>query len=43
MKRMSQKERKKTVRACLRSERKDLFVEKKLSLSHFLGKQNVKL
>ena len=43
MKRMSQKERKKTVRACFRSERKDLFVEKKLSLSHFLGKQNVKL
>ena len=36
---MSQKDRKKTVAACLRSERKDVFVEKKLAFSHFLGEQ----
>ena len=26
--------------ACLQSERKDIFVDKKLSLSHFLGNKN---
>ena len=36
---MPQKDRKKTVAACLRSERKDVFVEKKLAFSHFLGEQ----
>ena len=40
---MSQKERKKAVAACLRSERKDVFVGKKLDFSHFLGKENDKL
>ena len=35
---MSQKERKKPVGVCLGTERKDIFVEKKLALSHFLGK-----
>ena len=39
VKKMSQKERKKAVAACLRSERKDSFVEKKLTLSHFLGRE----
>ena len=32
---MTQKERKKPVDACLRSERKDLYVEKKVAFSHF--------
>ena len=36
---MPQKDRKKTVAACLRSERKDIFIEKKLAFSHFLGDQ----
>ena len=35
---MSQKGKKKAVCACLRSERKDIFVEKILTLSHFLEK-----
>ena len=35
VKKVSQKERKKAVGACLRSEQKDLHVEKKLALSHF--------
>ena len=34
-------EKKKAVFACLRSERNDLFVEKKLTLSHFLEKQKI--
>ena len=38
VKKMSKKERKKAVGACLHTERKDIFVEKKLALSHFLGK-----
>ena len=36
VKKMPQKERKKAVGACLRSERKDLHVEKKVTFSHFL-------
>ena len=36
---ISQKGRKKTVATCLISERKDIFVEKKLVFSHFLGEQ----
>ena len=36
VRRMSQKERKKAVGACLRSERKDIFADKKLTLSHSL-------
>ena len=38
VKRMPQKERKRAICASLRTERKYFFVEKKLSLSHFLGK-----
>ena len=38
---LPQKDRKKTVAACLRSERKQVFVEKKiLAFSHFLAEQN---
>ena len=36
---MPQKDRKKTVAVSLRSERKDIFVEKRLAFSHFLGEQ----
>ena len=36
---MPQKERKKAVGACLRSERKGLHVEKKLAFSHYLGEK----
>ena len=32
---MPQKDKKKTVAACVRTERKDIFVEKKLAFSHF--------
>ena len=35
LKNMSQKGKKKDVSACIRSNRKDLFVEKKLSFDHF--------
>ena len=35
VKKMSQKDRKKAVCACMRSEEKDIFVNKKLTLSHF--------
>ena len=34
-----QKDWKKAVATCLISERKDIFVEKKLVFSHFLGEQ----
>ena len=40
---LSQKERKKVVSACLRSHRKDIFVEKILTLSHFLGEKDEEL
>ena len=36
---MSQKGKKKAVAACIRSDRKDIFVEKKLAFSHILGEQ----
>ena len=36
---MPQNNRKKTVAACWRSERKDVFIDKKLAFSHFLGEQ----
>ena len=35
---MSQKEKKRALGACFRSDRKDLYIEKKLALSHFLDK-----
>lgn len=35
VKKMSQKDRKKAVSACLRSKIKDIFVKKKLAFSHF--------
>lgn len=38
VKRMSQKDWEKAVSACLRSERKDIYVDKELALSHFLEK-----
>ena len=40
---ISQKERKKVVSAYLRSDRKYIFIEKKLTLSHFLGKKDDEL
>ena len=36
---MSQKDKKKAVATCIKSDRKDIFVEKKLAFSHFLGAQ----
>ena len=39
VKKMPQKERKKAVDACLRSERKGVHVEKKLAFSHYLGEK----
>ena len=42
IKKMSQKDRKKAVGVCLRSEGKNTFVNKKLTLSHFFeDKDNV--
>ena len=40
LKNMLEKCLKKAVGTCLRSTKKDVFVEKKLASSHFLGKQN---
>ena len=40
VRKMSQKGRKKAVAACLRSERKDIFVDKILTLSHFLENED---
>ena len=37
IRKMSRKERKKAVSTCLRSEQKNIFVNKKLTLSYFLG------
>ena len=39
IKKMPQKDKKKVIAACIRSDRKDIFVEKKLAFSHFLGEQ----
>ena len=39
VKKMLQKDKKKAVAACIRSDRKDIFVEKKLAFTHFLGEQ----
>ena len=36
---MPQKDKKKAAAACVRSDRKDVFVEKKLTFSLFLGKE----
>ena len=36
---MPQKGNKKAVATCIKSDRKDIFVEKKLAFSHFLGEQ----
>ena len=38
VKKIPQKDRKKAIGACLRSTRKDVHIEKKLTLSHFLEK-----
>ena len=40
--RMSQKDRKKTIGACLRSEANDIFVNKKLTLFHFFEDRAMK-
>ena len=37
---MSQKDKKKAVTTCIRSDRKGIFVGKKLVFSNFLGEQN---
>ena len=39
VRKMSEKNKKKSIGASLRSPRKDIFVEKKLAFSHFLGEQ----
>ena len=39
VKKMPQKDKKKAVLASIRSDGKDIFVEKKLALFHFLGEQ----
>ena len=39
VKKMLQKDKKKAVAACIRSDRKDIFVGKKIAFSHFLGYQ----
>ena len=39
VKKMPQKDKKKVIAACIRSDRKDIFVETKLAFSNFLGEQ----
>ena len=39
VKKMPEKDKKNAVSACIRSTRKDIFLEKKLAFSHFLGEQ----
>ena len=39
VKRMPQKDKKKAVAACTKSDKKDIFVEKKIAFIHFLGEQ----
>ena len=36
---MPEKDKKKSIGACLRSPRKDIFVDKEIAFSHFLGEQ----
>ena len=44
VKNMSKKERKKSLSACFRSEKKkDIFVENKITLSHFLDKKKLSM